>query len=133
MDLPTGLIGRASLVTTLADTAAALGSGELSVLGTPRVLALAEAATVAATQGRLEPGRTTVGVRVELEHVAASGLGAEVLAEALLVEAEGRRLTFDVVVREDRASGPVVLATGRIERVAVDRDRFLGRVPGGRP
>jgi len=72
-------------VVTAADTALALGSGDVEVLGTPRALALAEAATVAAAAGTLTDGQTTVGTRVELDHVAPSPLGATVRAEAFLV------------------------------------------------
>ena len=108
------------LVVTAADTARSLGSGDVDVLGTPRVLALAEAATVAATAGLLEPGRTTVGTRVELDHLAPSPVGATVRAEARLADRTGRRLTFEVRVTQ----GDVLVATGRIVRAIVDRQRF---------
>ena len=65
-----GLTARVELTVTDADTAQAVGSGDVPVLGTPRVLALAEAATVAATATRMPAGSTTVGIRVELEHLA---------------------------------------------------------------
>jgi len=58
MAIDPGLTGTAELTVTTADTAEALGSGDVPVLGTPRVLALAEAATVAALDGRLEAGHT---------------------------------------------------------------------------
>ena len=105
---------------TEADTARALGSGDVDVLGTPRVLALAEAATVAAAAASLSPGQTTVGTQVELDHLAPSPIGATVRAEATLVYHSGRRLTFDVrVTQGDRA-----VATARITRAVVDRERF---------
>lgn len=108
---------------TAADTALALGSGDVEVLGTPRALALAEAATVAAAAGLLGPGQTTVGTRVELDHLAPSPVGASVVAEAVLVEQNRRRLTFDVRLTQDGT----VVATGRITRALVDRNRFPGR------
>lgn len=105
---------------TDSDTARALGSGDVDVLGTPRVLALAEAATVRAAAPSLSPGQTSVGSRVELDHLAPSGVGATVRAEATLVDRSGRRLTFDVrVTQSDRT-----VATARITRAIVDRDRF---------
>ena len=87
---------------TEADTARALGSGDVDVLGTPRALALAEAATVR-RRGRVArtPGQTTVGTRVELDHLAPSPVGATVRAEAELVYRAGRRLTFDVRLTQD--------------------------------
>jgi fluoroacetyl-CoA thioesterase len=115
-----GLTGTADLHVTTPDTAAALGSGDVDVLGTPRVVALAEAATVAAVASALEPGETTVGTRVELDHLRPSRVGADVRAAAELVPVDGRRLTFAVQVTE----GDVVVARGSVIRARVDRDGF---------
>lgn len=124
MELSAGLRARVELTVTDADTAQALGSGDVPVLATPRVVALVEAATVAATASALEPGQSTVGTRVELDHLAASPIGRHVVAEASLVGVEGRRLTFEVTLRD----GPTIAATGRVDRVVVDRQRFLQRL-----
>jgi predicted thioesterase len=78
MALEPGLHATFRYTVAAADTAAAVGSGEVPVLATPRVLALAEQATVAAVAGEIEAGATTVGTRVELEHLAPSVVGAEV-------------------------------------------------------
>ncbi|SBT47481.1 thioesterase family protein [Micromonospora narathiwatensis] len=118
-----GLIARVELTVTDADTAQAVGSGDVPVLGTPRVLALAEAATVAATAARMPAGSTTVGVRVELEHRAATPVGRTVTAEARLAKVDGRRLLFEVTVTD----GDEIVAEGRVERVLVDRQRFVER------
>jgi predicted thioesterase len=119
--LTAGLTARVELTVTDADTAQAMGSGDVPVLGTPRVLALAEAATVAATAAKLTPGSTTVGTRVELEHTAPSPVGATVTATATLAKVDGRRLLFEVQVR----AGDRTVAEARVERVLVDRQRFV--------
>jgi fluoroacetyl-CoA thioesterase len=121
MDLRPGLAARVVLTVTDADTAQALGSGDVPVLGTPRVLALAEAATVAATAGRLPSGSTTVGTRVELAHLAPTPVGRTVAAEAILSTVDGKRLTFNFAVHD----GAEVAARGEVERVVVDRERFM--------
>ncbi|MFG3579483.1 thioesterase family protein [Micromonospora chersina] len=121
--LAPGLTARVELTVTETDTAQSVGSGDVPVLGTPRVLALAEAATVAATATRLPSGSTTVGTRVELEHRAATPVGRTVAARAELVKVDGRRLTFEVIVTD----GNEVVATGRVERALVDRQRFVER------
>ena len=121
--LTPGLSARVELTVTDADTAQAVGSGDVPVLGTPRVLALAEAATVAATAPRLTPGTTTVGTRVELDHRVPTAVGRTVAAKAQLAKVDGRRLLFEVTVTE----GARVVAEGRIERVVVDRHRFVER------
>jgi fluoroacetyl-CoA thioesterase len=118
-----GLTARVELTVTDADTAQAVGSGDVPVLGTPRVLALAEAATVAATATRMAPGMTTVGVRVELDHKAPTPVGRTVAALAKLAKVDGRRLLFEVVVID----GKTTVAEGRIERVLVDRHAFVER------
>ncbi len=121
MKLRTGLAAHVTLVVEPQDTAVALGSGDVPVLGTPRVVALAEEATVAAVNGHLPAGRTSVGTRVEIRHRVATAPGREVSADALLVGVDGRKLVFDVTVRD----GDDVVATAVVERVVVDRDKFL--------
>jgi predicted thioesterase len=109
------------------DTALAAGSGDVPVLATPRLLALAEAATVAAIAPRLAPGQTTVGTAVRLEHHRASPVGAELDVEAELTQVDGRRLVFMFIARPADGSDEVIGA-GTVERVLVDRARFLAGV-----
>ena len=118
-----GLSAHVALTVTDSDTAQAVGSGDVPVLGTPRVLALAEAATIAATTARIPPGLTTVGVRVELDHRAPTPVGRTVTAHARLSEVDGRRLRFEITVTD----GSVTVAEGRVDRVLVDRHRFVER------
>jgi len=123
MALQVGLTSRVELTVTDADTAQALGSGDVPVLGTPRLIALAEAATVAATAAHLPSGQTSVGTRIEFDHKAATAVGHRVTVLAVLARVEDRRLTFDIIVRE----GEDEVAAGRVERVIVDRQRFVNR------
>ena len=109
---------------TDADTAAAVGSGSLPVLGTPRLLAWCESATCAAIDPTLSEGSTSVGTRVELEHRAASPVGAEVRVSASASYVDGRLHRFTVVAHQD---GKVV-ATGEITRIVVDAAKFLSRL-----
>jgi fluoroacetyl-CoA thioesterase len=110
-----------------ADTAVALGSGEVQVLGTPRLLALAEAATVAAVGASLGPGQTTVGTAARLEHQRPSPVGTELTVEAELTGMAGRRLVFSFVVWAGDPADDLVAGAGEIERVVVDRDQFESR------
>jgi predicted thioesterase len=118
-----GLTGEATLDVTAADTARAVGSGDVDVLATPRVLALCEEATVAAVGSALSPAETTVGTRVELDHLLPSHVGDRVTAYARLVQVDGRRLTFEVEARD----GERVVALGVVMRSVVDRSRFAPR------
>ena len=108
------------------DTARAVGSGSLPVLGTPRLLAWLEAATCASLDPLLPDGSTSVGTRVQLEHLAASPVGAEVEVSASSAYVDGRLHRFTVSAR-DTGSGKV-LAAGEITRVVVDAERFMSRV-----
>jgi predicted thioesterase len=107
------------------DTASALGSGDVDVLGTPRLLAWLEAATVRAAASALEPGQTSVGTAVRLRHRRPSRVGDWVEVSARPVGERNRpRLTF--VVRAVDGSGELV-ADGEVDRVVVDREGFGAR------
>lgn len=121
MPVEPGLSAEVELVVTDDDTAVALRSGEVPVLGTPRVVAVCEEASVAALAGRLEPGETTVGHTVQLDHVAPTKVGTTIRAEATLLKVNGRRLTFSVSVSDARG----LVAAGKVTRVIVDLERFM--------
>jgi fluoroacetyl-CoA thioesterase len=123
MEMRAGLSAIVTLEVAAADTALAFGSGDVEVLATPRVVALCEQAAIAAVGGRLRETETTVGMRVQLDHLAPTSIGGTVVAEAVLDEIEGRRLTFTVRVHDSCS----LVAAGRVTRVVVDRARFLDR------
>lgn len=104
-----------------ADTAHALGSGELPVLGTPRLLALLEAATVAAVSEVLGPGVTTVGSQVLLRHRRPSPVGSAITVRAELTEVNGARLVFRATATDQDGT---MVGSGTIERVVVDAATF---------
>jgi len=113
------------------DTAAAVGSGTLPVLGTPRLLAWCEAATCAALDPLLGPGETSVGTRIQLEHLAPSAVGQQVEVTARLAYVDGRLRRFSVAARNLGADGPgALVGSGEVTRVVVDAERFLARISG---
>jgi predicted thioesterase len=121
MDLKPGLRASVEADVGRSDTAVALGSGDVEVLGTPAVVALCEAAAVKAIAGALEPGRTSVGVHIDIEHLAPTPVGSTVVAGAELIAVEGRTLRFDVRA-SDRTSE---IARGTHSRVVVGAARFM--------
>jgi predicted thioesterase len=155
MGVAAGQRASVSVVVADADTAISAGSGDVPVLATPRLLALAEAAAVAAIVPHLAPGMTSVGTSASLEHRRASPVGAEVVVEAELTEVDGRRLMFSFIARESArwpgggaragdapGSGAgagedgdedLVVGAGTMERVLVDRAAFLARAASQRP
>lgn len=124
MTLPPHITGVASAVVTAANTAQALGSGSVPVYATPALTALLEQAAVAALAAHLPPGTTTVGVRIDVQHQAATPVGLAVHAQATLRSQEGRQLTFDIVAHDDVER----IAEAVHQRVLVDQERFLARV-----
>jgi predicted thioesterase len=126
MSLRPGLSAAVELVVTDGDTALALQTGDVPVLATPRVVTLAEEATVRAVDGELADGTTSVGYRVQLDHLAPTAVGGRVRAEATLEAIEGRRLNFRVSVSD----GHGLVAAGRITRVIVERARFMDKAAG---
>ncbi|HEX6424267.1 MAG TPA: hotdog domain-containing protein [Acidimicrobiales bacterium] len=103
------------------DTAIALRSGEVPVLATPRLLAMCEEASLQAVAGQVPEGHTTVGMRVQLDHLAPTAVGHRVTAEARLDRIEGRRLTFLVSASDHRG----LIAAGKVTRVVVEVDQFM--------
>ncbi|MGD9959500.1 thioesterase family protein [Nocardioides sp.] len=110
---------------TDADTAIAVGSGSLPVLGTPRLLAWCEAVTCAAIEPTVPSGGTSVGTRIALEHLVASPVGAVVTVSASEVYVDGRLVRFTVSARH--ADGKLV-GSGEVTRVVVDVEKFLARL-----
>jgi fluoroacetyl-CoA thioesterase len=108
------------------DTASAVGSGSLPVLGTPVLLAWCEAATCAAIEASLTDGQTSVGTRVSVEHLAPSAVGTVVRISAGLTHVDGRLVRFSVAVRD----GGKLIGSAEITRVVVDAERFVARISG---
>lgn len=126
-DPGTDLVATLTFTVTDDDTAAAVGSGSLPVLGTPRLLAWCEAATCAAVEPALADGETSVGTRVSLEHLAPSRVGQEVEVTASSSYVDGRLHRFTVAARHLGGNGKVI-GTGEVTRVVVDGERFLSRL-----
>ena len=124
MALQPHLTGRASEVVTESDTAARVGSGDVPVLATPALLALLEAACCDAVAGHVDPGRTTVSTRVQLEHLVASPPGSRLTAHARLAHVDGRHLRFEVLAEDDTGR---LVGHGQVTRRIVDRATFLER------
>lgn len=123
MPLTPGLRSSVRLVVTEDDTAIALHSGNVPVLGTPRLIALCEEAAIHAIVDLLPAEQTTVGMRVQIDHLAPTHVGSAVAAEATLERVQGRRLTFTVSVSDHCG----LVAAGKVTRVIVDTEQFLDK------
>lgn len=122
--LAPGLTGEVTLRVSETHTAAALGSGNVNVFSTPALIALLEAAAIAALDGHLPSGQTSVGTHLDVRHLAATPVGMTVRAVATLTEVDGRRLVFAVEAHDDVEQ----VGAGTHERFVVDKARFEARV-----
>lgn len=120
-EIPIGTIGSARMAVTPERTAKAVGSGALEVFATPCMAALMEQAACACVAPYLEAGETTVGTKLDIDHVSATPAGMTVTAECTLTAAEGRKLTFTVAAKDD--AGPI--GSGTHERFLIQADRFM--------
>lgn len=124
MPIRHGSSATVELLVTDDDTAIAIRSGDVPVLATPRLVALFEEAAIAAVHGQVGDGMTTVGMRVQVDHLAPTAVGSVVSAEATLERIDGRRLVFTVAARDARG----LVGAGKVTRVVVDTDRFLDKL-----
>ena len=127
-DVGAALVGASAQVrhhVTAGDTAATLGSGDLPILGTPRMIALMEDAACRALLGHLPPRFTTVGSRIDIRHVRPTPVGVDVVAYAEVVEVSDARLTYAVRANQIIGDEETQIGTGTHVRVIVEREAFL--------
>lgn len=119
-----GLSAQSKVTVDGGNVAATMGSGDLQVFATPAMVALMENAAMKAVTDHLPEGSTTVGAEMNVTHIKPSGVGAEIVASAVLTEVEGRKLTFNVGARD--AEG--MIGEGVHVRYVVDREKFMSKV-----
>ncbi|HPE12926.1 MAG: hypothetical protein H6524_04675 [Actinobacteria bacterium] len=108
------------------DTAQAVGSGDLAVLGTPVLLAWLEAATIEVCGATDE--ETSVGTRIALDHTKPSAVGSDVTCTATVAEIDGRIITFKVQATQQLHGEDVLIGRGVVVRAIVGREKFLAKL-----
>lgn len=123
-NLKTGLTSELEIVVEYKHTAEALGSGGVRVFSTPMMIALMEGASLNAVASHLPEDFTTVGLSLNVHHIAATPEGMKVTAKAELLQAEGKKLTFKVEAFDETEK----IGEGTHERYIVQESRFLQKV-----
>lgn len=118
-----GLKSEATIRVTEENTAVAYVSGGVKVFATPAMIGLMEKAALTSVDPLLEAGQTTVGIRVDVQHLSATPIGMQVTARSELVEIDGKRLVFRVEAYDERE----LIGRGTHERFIVAEERFLSR------
>ncbi|WP_027364264.1 thioesterase family protein [Desulfotruncus alcoholivorax] len=122
--IETGLRGAAREEVNEKNTAITYGSGSINVFATPAMIGLMEKAALSSVDQLLPEGHSTVGIKVDVEHVAATPIGGFVEARSELLEIDGRRLVFKV----EAFDGKGLVGRGRHERFIVSTEKFLMKV-----
>lgn len=105
-------------------TASSMGSGGLDVYATPAMIALMEAAAVAALDPNLTEGKASVGIEINIEHLAATPVGEQVRARAEITAIEGKRVFFSIQAWDEKE----IIGSGTHVRYVIDVERFMSRV-----
>ena len=124
MSITIGLVGEQTTTVTETLTAQTFGSGSLPVYATPALVALMEAASVAAINHLLPADQTSVGTSISIKHLAASALGQTIRARAEVIQVEGRQITFTVQASDSKQ----LIGEGTHIRFIVDVERFMKRL-----
>ncbi len=119
-NLKVGLKNSAEKIVTENDTALSVGSGSLKVLATPKMIALMEKAAADLLEKLLPKNFTSVGIFLEINHIAPTPEGLKIFADAEIVKVEGKKIFFEVVARDERGE----IGRGKHERFIVDRKKF---------
>lgn len=119
-----GLQGCAEIVVGEQHTAPHVGSGRVHVLATPVMVNLMEAAALQAVEGLLPAGHQTVGIHLDITHVAATPVGMRVRAHAEVTKVEQRTLTFSVYAEDEKER----IGEGVHERIIINLERFDARM-----
>lgn len=121
--LKPGVTGESKTMVSEKNTAIAYGSGGVSVFATPAMIGLMENAALNSVQTLLAEGLTTVGTKVDVQHLAATPMGLEVVAKSELIEVDGKRLVFKVEAFDVKDK----VGEGLHERFIVDMAKFMER------
>jgi predicted thioesterase len=124
MEITVGMKGEVSTLVEREDTAQEVGSGSLLVYATPCMVALMEGAACEAIAEALPEEKTSVGISLEISHLAATPVGMEVRAEAEVMQVEGNTVTFQVTAFDEAGK----IGEGTHKRAIITAQRFLDKV-----
>ena len=128
--VPVGAKGTYTLRVTPAHLASQFKDSVLPpVFATPMMVTIMENAALNAVRDYLEPGESVVGTIVNVKHMAATPVGHQVTAEAVVTKVGGRRLEFDVTARDEIEE----IGKGTPERMVVDLGRIAKKLDSKKP
>lgn len=105
------------------NTALKFGSGSVDVFGTPAMIALMEEASINTVDKKLPEGFATVGIDLNVKHIAATPKGMNITASSELVEIDGKRLIFKVEAFDEVEK----IGEGTHQRFIIELGKFKKR------
>lgn len=123
-NIKVGLQGELKKIVKYEDTAAALGNGNIEVFSTPMMVCLMEFSCVEAVKEFIKEGYGTVGMSLDISHLAPTPVGMQVKAKSELIEVDGKKLTFKVEAYDEKGK----IGEGVHKRAIINLDKFLGMI-----
>jgi predicted thioesterase len=120
-NLKAGMTGEASVIVNASNTALKFGSGSVNVYATPAMIGLMENASINAVDRHLLEGYVTVGIKIEIKHMAATPIGMKVIANAEVIEIDGLKIKFKVEAFDEKEK----IGEGKHNRYIVKLSDFL--------
>ena len=124
MEIAPGMTRTQTFTVEAAHTAAHIGSGDMQVLSTPMMIAFMENTALQLMAEHLEPGFSSVGIHVDVRHLAPTLMGSQVQVTAAVQAVDGNKVTLAVEARE----GEKLVGTGTHRRAIIDVARFLENI-----
>jgi len=117
-------IGQASAIVNDNNTAKYVKSGDMDVFSTPMMVALMEEAACNCIKPYLPDEQSSVGININVNHIKASKVGANITAKATVTGQDGKKIEFAVNAFDDGGE----IGNGTHTRFIVDREKFLSRL-----
>ena len=122
-DIPVGMKGTYAVDVTIENTASRVRSGGVPTFSTPSMVAGMECCCSNSMLPYLDEGQGSVGIRIEVKHMASTPIGMHVRFESEVIERDRRRLVFRVKAFDEIEQ----VGEGIHERFVIDTDKFLGK------
>lgn len=118
-----GIKGHQETTVTAANVACNVGSGTVPVFATPFMIALMEKAAVLSIEPLLEHGQSSVGTKINVEHLRATPIGKKVWAESEVVAIDRRKVFFKVAAYDEKG----LIGQGEHERFIIEVESFINK------
>ena len=120
-NLEVGLINEFELIVSKEHSAMSIGSGSINVFSTPSLIANMEKAAFNAVDHKLGDEYTTVGTKVNINHIAATPMGMKVIFKAKLINVDKAKLLFEVEAYDEKEK----IGFGTHERYIINIEKFM--------